>query len=239
MAKLFGSMAAKVSESGVFRALKLIEYNRTPVRLEVENTNVSFYTVFTLQPGAVVLNKPKDLNPKLIRRGRGVRFEIPDGSRNVLRMQVSRASLRRKRGDEVFVCKMPQEFAEKSKRKSARFNTSQFKNLHLVIPQADAEFRIIDISLTGCRVYVGDFEEWDLIRTGVEMRFTKIAVGEKVEIVLDALVPRVIKAPTVSFQWKVLTHSYSGRYLEHFIKNLHEKELSRLALPEKLESLER
>lgn len=232
-------MADKVSESGVLRALKQIEFNRTPVRLEVEGTNISFYTVFTLQPGAVLLNKPSDLHPKLIRRGRTVRFELPDGSRNVLRLQVRRAQLKRKRGDEVFVCKMPKEFSAKSKRKTTRFNTSQFKNLHLVIPQADAEFRIIDISLTGCRVFTGEFDEWDLIRTGLEMRFTKITVGEKVEIALDALVPRLIKAPTASFQWKVLKNSYSGRYLEHFVKTLHEKELSRLDLPEKLESLER
>lgn len=232
-------MSSKVSESGVLRVLKQIEHNRTPIRLEVENTNVSFYTVFSLQPGAVILNKPLDLNPKLIRRGRMVRFEVPDGSKNVLRLRVRRPHLKRKRGDEVFVCAMPKEFAAKSKRKTARFNTSQFKNLHLVIPQADAKFRIIDISLSGCRTFVGDFDEWDLIRTGVEMRFTKIAVGEKVEIALDGLVPRLIKTPTVSFQWKVLKHSYSGRYLEHFIKTLHEKELSRLELPEKLETLER
>lgn len=238
MATLFGSMQSKVSESGVLRALKQIEHNRTPVRLEVENTNVSFYTVFTLQPGAIILNKPTDLNPKLIRRGRMLRFEVPDGSRNVVRLRVRRPHLKRKRGDEVFVCAMPKEYAEKSRRKTARFNTSQFKNLHLVIPQAAATFRIIDISLTGCRTFVGDFKEWDLIRTGLEMRFTKIAVGEKVEIALDGLVPRLIKAPTASFQWKVLKNSYSGRYLEHFIKTMHEKELSRLDIPEKLEPLE-
>ena len=234
MAKLFGSVSSSVSESGVLRVLKQIEYNRTPVRLEVENTNVSFYTVFSLRPGAVILNKPADLNPKLLRRGRMVRFEVTDGSRNMVRMMVRRPHMKRKRGDEVFVCGMPQEFAAKSKRQSARFNTSQFSNLHLVIPQADAEFRIIDISVNGCRTFVGDFSEWDLIRTGLEMRFTKIAVGEKVEIALDGLVPRLVKAPTASFQWKVLKYSYSGRYLEHFVKVLHEKELSRLDLPEKL-----
>ena len=100
-------MSSKVSESGVLRALKQIEHSRTPVRLEVENTNVTFYTVFTLQPGAVILNKPTDLNPKLIRRGRTLRFEVPDGSKNVVRLRVRRPQLKRKRGDEVFVCAMP------------------------------------------------------------------------------------------------------------------------------------
>lgn len=219
------------------RVLRQLEDNNTPVRLEVENSNVSFYTVLSLRPGAVILNKPLDLNPKLIRRGRAVRFEVPDGSRNVLRMVVRRPHFKRKRGDEVFLCPIPQEFSAKSKRRNPRFNTSQFKNLHLKVPQADAEFRIIDISQTGCRTFVGDFSEWDLIRTGVEMRFTKIAVGDKVEIALDILVPRVIKAPTISFQWKVLELSYSGRYLQHFVKTLHEKELSRMEIAENLEEL--
>ena len=147
MARIFGSLSPKVTESGVLRVLKQLESNNTPVRLEVENTNVSFYTVFTLRPGAVILNKPFDLNPKLIQRGRIVRFEVPDGSRNVVRMPVRRVHLKRKRGDEVFVCTMPREFSPRSKRTSARYNTSQFKNLHLIIPQADAAFRIIDISL--------------------------------------------------------------------------------------------
>lgn len=232
MAKLFGAIPSSVTESGVFRALKQLEQHRTPVRLEVENTNISFYTVISLHPKAVILNKPTDLASKALRRGRAVRFEVPDGSKNVVRLIVRRTHLRRQRGDEVFVCAMPQEFSGKSRRGAARFNTSQFSNLHLVVPQADARFRIIDISRTGCKTYVGDFDEWDLIRTGVEMRFTKIAVGDKVEIALDGLVPRLIKAPTVSFQWNVLKNSYSGRYLDHFIENLQKKELERLQIKE-------
>jgi hypothetical protein len=153
-------------------------------------------------------------------------------------MQVLKANVRRKRGDAVILCAMPEEFTDKSKRKSARFNTSRYKNLVLNILQIDAHFRIVDISRTGCKVIARNLEEWEDIRLGRALRFGKVEVGSKSVFELGILTPRFIKPPVVSFEWEIVDEE-SARYLEQLMKALHSAELGRLKVPEKVSLMEK
>lgn len=231
--KLFSSLSGSLKGGSVSQSLTQLARDRVPVRLEVEHSESSFYTVLSLRPQGVLLGRPGDLENGILKVGGHVRFTLPDGSGNVIRMQILKPNVRRKRGEAVILCAMPEEFAGKSKRKSARFNTSRYKNLALNIPQIDAHFRIIDISRTGCKVMAKSLEEWDEIRLGRSLRFAKVEVGGKSVFELGLLTPRFIKPPVVSFEWEILDED-STKYLEQLVKALHSAELGRLKVPEKV-----
>jgi hypothetical protein len=233
VAKFIETLTETLGGRVVLRTLKTLERNRTPVRLEVESSDYSFYTVLSLRPEVVVVARPADLEPDILQKGGMVRFIVPDASKNVVRMHVIEPEYKRERGDSVIVCRIPDSFAEKSKRGADRFNTSRFKNLLLIVPQLEAEFRIIDMSHSGCKVFVQDFEEWETLKAGAGMRFTKVAIGEKVEIDLDMLTPRLINAPMVSFAWEVSGKGDSAKYLNHMISSLHRAEVGRLKIKER------
>ena len=230
--KLFASVKESFKGDSLPRSLSHLADNRIPVRLEVENSESSFYTVLSIRPKGVVLGKPPDLQPDLLKAEAFVRFTVPDGSRNVIRMKILKPGIKRKRGDSVILCEYPEEFAAKSMRKSDRFNTSRYKNLQLYIPQLDARLRIVDISRTGCKVLAEQLEEWDEFQIGRLLRFGKVVVSDKAVFELGALTPRHVDPPVVSFQWEIADDD-SARYLEHLIKSLHSAELNRLKVSEK------
>ena len=229
--KLFSSLSGSLKGNNIARSLTQLAQDRVPVRLEVENSESSFYTVLSLRPQGVLLGRPADLENGLLKAGGHVRFTIPDGSRQVIRLQIIKPNVRRKRGDAVVLCGIPEEFAEKSQRASDRFNTSRYKNLSLNIPQIDAHFRIVDISRTGCKVMAQQLEKWNEFRVGRPLRFGRVEVGNKQVFELGSLIPRFVNPPVVSFQWEVGDEE-SASYLERLIKALHSAELGRLKVPE-------
>lgn len=233
MAKFLESLAGGLGAPSVPRTLKRLEDERTPIRIEIENSDFSFYTVLSVRPKFVVVARPADIEAGILAPGGLLRFVVPDGSRNVLRLRVRNPNYERERGDNVILCEIPEEFAEKSKRGENRFNTSRFKNLRLLIPQIDAEFRIVDISPSGCKTYVQDMEDWDVMTVGVPMRFTKVSAGAKVKIELALLTARLVTPPVVSFEWSVSPQGEAAALLRHLIASLHSKELGRLRIKEK------
>ena len=236
--KLFSSLSGSPRGSSVSQSLMQLAREQVPVRLEVEHSESSFYTLLALRAQGVLLGRPGDLEKGILKEGGHVRFTLPDGSENVVRMQILKPYVRRKRGDAVVLCSMPEEFTGKSKRKSARFNTGRYKNLALNIPQIDAQFRIVDISRTGCKVMALHLEDWEDIRLGRSLRFSKVEVGGKSVFGLGVVTPRFIDPPVVSFQWEIIDEP-SARYLEHLVKALHSAELGRLKVPEKASLMEK
>lgn len=106
------------------RTLKDLAENHTPVRLEVEHSNLSFYTVISLRDEKLLVSKPADLVDDGLASGRILRFVVPDGSQNVVRLELLDPHFGRKRGDNVMSCAMPLEFSPKSRRRSDRYDTS-------------------------------------------------------------------------------------------------------------------
>lgn len=231
MAKFFGSLADTLAGSALTRILKRLGLARTPVRLEVEGTEASFFTVLAVRTGMVVLSKPTDLPEGLLTQGGWVRFVIPEGGREVVRMRISNPNFRRSRGDYVFLCDMPEQFSGQSKRESDRYNTSRFNNLYLQLPQAQEPFRIIDISRTGCKIYIGGEELPEEL--GAELQSCKVMVGsKKVEIGLDACFLRVVHPPIAGFEWKVSSQGPALKFLAHLLKSLYDAEFGRLKIKE-------
>ncbi len=215
------------------KTLQRLHDQKKPVRLEVENSELSFYTLVSAKPEFALLSKPPDLADASLAPGAMVRFTVPGGDR-VVRLRVIHPSVQRKRGDNVMQCEIPLEFAEKSRRASQRFNTQRFKNIHLAIPQVGASLRIIDLSLTGCKTMASGLDPDHPLQVGAPMRFTKVHVGEKGELELDLLTPRLITEQTVSFEWLVAAAGSSAEYLQHLIEGLHRAELGRLKVKEKI-----
>ena len=228
MAKIIKSLVEIIAGNRLQRTLKTLAKNRTPVRLMVDNSNLSFYTAISMREEKLLLAKPAYLVDDELTPGKILRFVVPDGSGNLVSLELLDPNFERKRGDNVMLCEMPLEFAPKSRRRSDRYDTGRYKNLLLSVPHFDEEMRVLDISREGCKVYVSELEDWNLLQPGVAMRAAKLKLGTKVEINLDVLTPRNVNPPTVSFEWQVPEKSTSARDLAHFIKSLGEAEAGML-----------
>ena len=224
MAKIIKSLVESIAGNRLQRTLKTLAKNHTAVRLMVENSNLSFYTVISLREEKLLVVKPAYLVDDELTPGKILRFVVPDGSRNLVRLELLDPNFERKRGDNVMLCEMPLEFAPKSRRRSDRYDTGRYKNLLLSVPHFDEEMRVLDISREGCKVYVSELEDWNLLNPGVGMGAGKLKLGTDVEINLDFLTPRNVDPPTVSFEWKVPEKSPSAGYIGHLIKSLGDAE---------------
>jgi hypothetical protein len=125
-------------------------------------------------------------------------------------------------GNAVFICKLPTGFAESTKRAATRFNTSQFNNLHLTLPGHAEQYRIIDLSVTGVKVYAqGKIEQTFPI--GRTISPVQIIIS-KFSAELDGLVPRVHKGNAVGCEIVVRGDSPARKYIDHLIKSLQKQE---------------
>ena len=203
--------------SALQRSLKILTENRTPVRLEIENSELKFYTVVALREEQLLVAKPVDLNDSGLKPGAVLRFVMPDGSWNVVRMRLVNPKVERRRGDSVMLFEVPQESGPKSQRRSNRYNTSRYNNLVLTVPHFEELMRIIDISMEGCKVYITDFDRWELVQVGMTMRAAKLLLGSKVEVPLPRIIPRMVKPPTASFEWHILPGGKAAKFLGHAI----------------------
>ncbi len=214
-------------EREVNKVLRQAEKYKTPVRIEIENSNVRFYSILSIKRGLVVVAKPPGLKGGVSREG-FVRFRVPDSEDKEIRMEVTVPHFNLLSGGYVFLCRLPKEFAESSKRNSERYNTSRFNNLHLFIPEMKVRYRIIDISSTGCKVFTEKSNPKSLFEVGKPLSPASISVGDKVEIDLASAIPRSHHRNTVGFELRVDGGGSSGKYLSHFLKSLETAETTRL-----------
>ena len=228
MAKIIESLVESIAGNRIQRTLKTLTKNRTPVRLVVEHSNLSFYTVISMREEKLLVAKPADLGEDGLTPGKIMRFVVPDGGRNVLRLKLLDPKFERKRGDNVMLCEIPLEFAPKSRRRSDRYDTGKYDNILLSVPHFDGDMRVLDISMEGCKVYVSELEDWNLLTPGVDMRAAKLKLGTNVEINLGLLTPRSVNPPIVSFEWQVPQKSTSAQHIERFIKSLGDTEAGML-----------
>ena len=228
MAKIIESLVDTISGSPLQRTLKTLAKDRTPVRLEVEHTTLSFYTVMSLRRDKLLVSKPADLVDEGLAPGKILRFVVPDGSGNVVRVELLEPHFERKRGDNVMSCEMPLEFAPESRRRSDRYDTARYKNFTLSVPHFDEEMQVLDVSKEGCKVYVSELEGWSALKPGVDMRAAKLKLGTEVEIHLDVLTPRNLNPPTASFEWQVPETSTSAKQIAKMIESLSEGEVGKL-----------
>lgn len=209
------------------RLLGGLEGSRTPIRVEIENSNTRFYSILSIKRGLVVVAKPPGLTAGLARDG-FVRFKLPGDDGRDLRMQITVPHFNLLSGGYVFLCAMPKEFAETSLRGAERYNTSRFKNLFLFLPKIKGHYRIIDISNSGCKVFMDKSLSAPGLEVGNPISPASITVGNKVDIELKAATLRSRIKSTLGFQLEVESGPTAGKYLNHFLKSLEAAETKRL-----------
>lgn len=228
MAKLANLLRLPVKvDREIAHILTRLEKNKTPIRIEIENSNTRFYSILSVKRGLVVVAKPPGLTTGLARDG-FVRFRLPDEDGKDLRLQITVPHFNLLSGGYVFLCAMPKEFAESSLRGAERYNTSRFKNLYLFFPKIKGLYRIIDISSTGCKVYADQAITIEGVEVDNPISPAKITVGSKVDIDLLSATMRSRIKNTLGFELQVGENG-TNKYLDHFLKSLEAADTKRLS----------
>jgi hypothetical protein len=231
MALLSGWLSsASREERAVHRALAELSEHKMPVRLEAEQTGVSFFTVISLRRNGLLVARPRSLRGGLAKDSY-VRLTLTNQGRKQVRTPVLvpqvKLPMSMKYG---CICAVPQVFAGVCKRKADRFNTTRFRNLHLQLPEVNKSFRVVDLSASGLRIFTGTEGGLLLFEEGSELAPARMRVGERAAIELQSLVPRSHAGNTVGLSLQVRRDGVSERYLMNLLNRLQEHELRRLQI---------
>ena len=224
MAKLMNLLSGQAREDKeVLGALQRLDHEKMPVRMEVENSQIHFRTRISVKSATVIVAKPGNLRDGLSKGGT-VRFQLPESDGKEVRMEVVTPHFNLTNGNPVFLCKVPTEFAKGSMRGEWRFNTSRFNNVHLVIGDHASQYRIVDISSTGCKLYLNHSEMMRQFPVGEPIDNAYINLGNKVRVALESLIPRNHRGQSVGCQLRLDAEGNSEKYLHHLVQSLEKSE---------------
>jgi hypothetical protein len=151
---------------------------------------------------------------------------VPEEPGRDIRLQVTSAHFNLSSGNAVFICKMPTVFSEGTRRRATRFNTSRFRNMHLFIPSLNEQFRIIDLSMNGLKIYVqGKLGE--LFPIGTPITPARIHIS-KYSADLDMVIPRAHKGNSVGCEMSLPEESPAHKYITRLIQSLQKTEEQQL-----------
>ncbi len=217
----------KSTSKEVTKALATLERNHTPVRAEIERTQIRFNTVVSVKRGMVIVAKPVGLGDSL-KTGSTVRFTVPGGDGRIVRLDVTTPNFNLTSGGIVFLCKMPTAFAEGYGRASERYNTTRFNNLVIKFANvAEGPFRILDLSSGGCKFHCVQAPHLKLFPLGKAIPQGLISLGDRVSVELDRVIPRVHVGPAVGCEFRVSTKGSDAKYLQHLLVSLEKAESER------------
>jgi hypothetical protein len=200
----------------IVRELDALHRAQKPVRIEIENRGVRFKTLLTIRKDVVAVARPM-----------GFKWELPVGTmlrvrlagvRRDVRLQVVNPDYRLPNGRSFFVCPIPKQFAAKSPRASERYSTARFKNLEMLLPSLGGRYRILDLSMKGCRIDTGREQLQAVLNLGERIAPAEIRVGSGIRIPLESIVPRTAQAGTVGVEFRVEHGSRSPDYLDKLVK---------------------
>jgi hypothetical protein len=231
MALLGGLLSStRREERAVLRALSGLSESKAPVRLEAEQSGVSFFTVLSLRRNAVVLARPRALRGGLPKDS-FVRLTLPNSGRKQVRLRVLVPHVKLPMSvKHACVCAVPTSFSGECKRGAERFSTKRYKNLHVQLPEQQKTYRVVDLSTSGMRIVTGEDSALMLFAPGTEVAPARLRVGERVAIELGSLVARAVTGNTVGLELKVHRDGASERHLMNLLNRLQEHELRRLQI---------
>ena len=210
----------------VEQMVKRLETAKSPLRMELENTYVSFRTVLTTKDGLVVVGKPPGLEEH-IKKGSLVRFKVPETQGKELRLEVVHNHVNLNNGAAVFLCKMPAGFTN-STRQGLRFDTSRLGGLEVLFHDTEDRYKVLDISATGVRLLVPYGDLHSLFPLGEETEAVSLQVKEH-QVELDFLVPRAYKGRHVGCEIKASpgtpAHAMLGKLLQYLENNAQKQAL--------------
>ena len=222
--KWFGSLMGGSSDP--LEILADLARNKTPVRVEIENTLIKFNSQLTLKKGSVVIAKPLGLKEG-INVGTYVRIRIPGGGRRELRLQVNTPHFNLSSGNAVFVCDAP-EAEVSARRESDRFDVTRYSNLRLVV--GGEQFRLVDVSSTGFNAISTVQQAQQHFPIGREIQGAYIMLGSNARVDLQKLIPRSHQhGMSIGFEFEVSREGASAKYLNHLLSSLTKAETERMS----------
>jgi PilZ domain len=210
----------------ILSALSVLDKHRVPVRMEIENTSIHFNTRISVKSATVIVAKPLNLKEGLAKGGT-VRFKMPDSEGRELRMEVLTPHFNLTNGNPVFLCKIPTGYAQSNQRGAMRFNTSRFTNVTLSLGDHPEKYRVVDLSVGGCKIFLTSKEAKERFTVGVPMHGARIDLGDKASVHLKAVIPRNLRGQALGCQFDVSDEGASRKYLQHLIESLEKSELER------------
>jgi hypothetical protein len=221
---LLGSQGKETKE--IVSALSVLDKHRVPVRMEVENSSIHFNTRISVKSATVIVAKPLNLKEGLAKGGT-VRFKIPDSEGRELRMEVITPHFNLTNGNPVFLCRIPTNFAASNMRGALRFNTSRFTNVSLAFGDHPERYRVVDLSMGGCKVFITSKEAKERFTVGVPMQGGRIDLGNKASVHLKSVTARNVRGQAVGCQFEISEEGSSKKYLSHLLQSLEKAELER------------
>ena len=205
------------------RALERMHQEQTPVRVEIERLGVRFKTFVMLRKDVVAVSRPMGFKGE-VPAGTTIRLRVPGRSRRELRLEVVNADYRLPTGRAFFICAMPRRWAPKSARGAERYNTGRFTNLELVLPGYSSQYRVLDLSLKGCRIDVGREQLESIWTPGEPVSPAIVQVGSGIRINLDGVVPRSMQRGTVGLEFRFPKDGKAEAHMEKLVAWLNQRE---------------
>ena len=214
----------------VTRTLERLHEQHTPIRVEIEKLGIRFRSNLSLRKGVVAISRPMGFNME-IPAGSTVRFKVPEKKDREIQLAIANPNFQMANGRSFFICGLPEKFAPKTKRKAERFRTSRFKNLMFHFPEMQSAYRIIDLSLNGCRIATRGENLAAVLTEGEPIQPAEIRIGESVQIELGSVIPRAFRESNVGLQFDLGRDQTSKDRLEKLLQWLEdwENKLSRFA----------
>jgi len=201
----------------VWRVLKRLSTERTPVTVEVERYNVRFPAVLALRRKHVLVSRPGRVSGLLHRHGT-LRFADPAEPSREVRLEINHPTFILSNGSNVIVCDIPSQFVQSNQRQSPRFNTTNLKNLMLFVPQTNRRYRIVDLSEHGCKLRLnGEAAQDPLVAGAVDNWEGRIMVGT-IGIDLARVQPRAVGEHTVGCAFETKPDEEAHRRLKNLLQ---------------------
>ncbi len=231
MALLGGLLSSQGRETrAVARALADLGERKTPVRVEVEGTGTSFFTVLSLRKNGLLLARPRTLAGGMA-KGLCVRLTLPNHQRRQVRTEVLVPNVQLPMTlKHAMICSVPTAFSGQCQRSADRFDTSRFKNLTLHLADWQQTFRVIDLSATGLRIFTGTDGEAYAFEAGNALGAGTLCVGRGIRIELGDITTRSRAGNTVGLSMAVQRAGDSQKYLLNLLNRLQETELKRIRI---------
>lgn len=227
MARLMNLLGGRSKEDrAILSTLQMLDRNKIPIRMEVENASIHFNTRVSVRSATVIVAKPLNLKDGLSKGGT-VRFKVPGSDGKEMRMEVLTPHFNLTNGNPVFLCKIPTAYAQSNLRGALRFNTSRFSNVTLTLQGQTAQYRVVDLSDGGCKVFLTSKESQTHFPVGVPIAGARIDLGGKASVHLKHITPRSMRGQAVGCQFEVSGEGVSKKYLVKLIQSLEKAELDR------------
>ena len=184
------------------------------MRVEIERLGVRFKTFLSLRKDMVAIAKPMGFKGQLP-VGTVMRMRVPGRKGRDLRLEIADPDYRLPNGRAFIVCPLPRNFAPKSPRQAERYSTTRFTNLELVLPSVHGQYRVLDLSMSGCRIDPGRERLETIWTPGETVAPAIVRVGSGIRIALEGVVPRLIQDGWVGLEFQFpkegKTHDHLGK----------------------------